>query len=347
MERDPWREREPEQGGAIESAPPHSSGSPGKQTLTAHLGGGGPSVDSVASAMLSRLGLGPVQRKQAERESTAPADDGPAPDDRLFLVAHEPAPGEITPIQMRARVDDAPGAAQAQPASDGAGQRMPEAVQAKMERSFGVDFSAVRVHEGPQASSIGAAAYTQGTDIHFAEGEYSPHSHSGQALLGHELAHVVQQSQGRVQAPIQAKGGAGVNTDPGLEAEADRQGGRAADGMPSGDGAAGPGAALQTLVAAYNAHVHIHGGGAGAPTSPPIGGISSEDPALSEVAMLLGTHIHIAGGPGPTSPPVPPCSTSSDDPAVRAFVNVINMHTHVSVGSGPTTPPIPPHDAGT
>jgi hypothetical protein len=242
MDRDQWREHGSDEGSFDSGGAAHDA-SPGKQTLTSRLGGAGRSADSVASAMLNRLGLGPVQRKQAEREATAPADDGPAPDDRLFLVAHEPDPGEITPIQMQAMVDHTAatwaGAAQAQPASDGAGQRMPEAVQAKMERSFGVDFSSVRVHEGPQASSIGAAAYTQGTNIHFAEGEYSPHSHSGQELLGHELAHVVQQSQGRVQAPVQGKGGVGVNADPGLEAEADAQGARAASGEAAGGGAAG------------------------------------------------------------------------------------------------------------
>src|SRR6185295_5074427 len=35
-------------------------------------------------------------------------------------------------------------------ASTGSGQLMPEAVQRKMERAFGADFSAVRIHEGAQ-----------------------------------------------------------------------------------------------------------------------------------------------------------------------------------------------------
>lgn len=111
--------------------------------------------------------------------------------------------------------------------SDGGGKAMPVAVQAKMEGAFGMDFSAVRIHEGPRSQALGARAFTQGTDIHFAPGEYQPESQSGQQLLGHELTHVVQQSQGRVKATRQANGGA-VNDDAGLEAEADVMGDRAA-----------------------------------------------------------------------------------------------------------------------
>ena len=45
---------------------------------------------------------------------------------------------------------------------------------------------------------IGAQAYTTGSDIHFAPGQYDPHSPAGQEVLGHELWHVVQQKEGRV-----------------------------------------------------------------------------------------------------------------------------------------------------
>jgi hypothetical protein len=111
----------------------------------------------------------------------------------------------------------------------GGGQPMPGAVQAKMEDSFGADFSAVRIHTGDQAQALGARAFTQGTSIHFAAGEYDPGSQRGQELLGHELAHVVQQSQGRVQSTGQAKGMA-LNDDSSLEREADEMGARAARG---------------------------------------------------------------------------------------------------------------------
>jgi len=107
--------------------------------------------------------------------------------------------------------------------TDGSGVAMPEEVRAKMERAFAVDFSAVRIHEGPRAEALGALAYTQGAEIHFAAGQYEPGSPRGQELLGHELAHVVQQTAGRVGATKQVMGVA-LNDDETLEAEADRLG---------------------------------------------------------------------------------------------------------------------------
>lgn len=69
-----------------------------------------------------------------------------------------------------------------------------------MERHFGHDFSAVRVHaEGTAADSaraLGALAYTVGSDVVFAPGEYQPRKAAGVQLLAHELTHVVQQSRG-------------------------------------------------------------------------------------------------------------------------------------------------------
>jgi hypothetical protein len=112
---------------------------------------------------------------------------------------------------------------------------LPAPVQAKMEHAFGQDFSGVRVHEGSEAASMGALAFTRGTDIHFAPGQYDPGSQRGQELIGHELAHVVQQSEGRVSATTQAKGVA-VNDEPALAAEADQRGARAARGEKVRDG---------------------------------------------------------------------------------------------------------------
>ncbi len=109
---------------------------------------------------------------------------------------------------------------------------MPDEVRSSMESSFGQDFSSVRVHRNSaQAKSIGALAYTKGNDVHFAPGQYNPGSQSGRKLIGHELAHVVQQRQGRVR-PTGSVGGMALNDSPRLEAEADRQGDRAAQHKP-------------------------------------------------------------------------------------------------------------------
>lgn len=104
---------------------------------------------------------------------------------------------------------------------------MPEPVRAKMEQTFGTDFSDVRVHTGNQAEQVGALAYAQGNDIHFAPGQYNPETSKGQELLGHELAHIVQQKQGRVR-PTTEVNGVAVNDDPSLEREADQWGIKAA-----------------------------------------------------------------------------------------------------------------------
>jgi hypothetical protein len=106
------------------------------------------------------------------------------------------------------------------------GLPIPDQVRAKMETAFGADFSEVRVHVGQEAASLGAIAYTWGTNIHFAPGQYNPNTIQGQKLLGHELWHVVQQRSGRVSNPF--GGGVAVVQDHALEAEADRMGVKAA-----------------------------------------------------------------------------------------------------------------------
>ncbi len=106
------------------------------------------------------------------------------------------------------------------------GLPLPDDVRAKMESAFSTDFSDVRVHIGREASALGAIAYTWGSNIHFAPGQYNPYTLQGQKLLGHELWHVVQQKSGRVNNPF--GGGVAVVQDHALEAEADRMGIKAA-----------------------------------------------------------------------------------------------------------------------
>ncbi|MEX0761921.1 MAG: DUF4157 domain-containing protein [Dehalococcoidia bacterium] len=112
----------------------------------------------------------------------------------------------------------------------GGGSPLPSGTREEMESAFGSDFSSVRVHEGSAADAVGAVAYTQGTDIHFAPGRYNADSTDGQRLLAHELTHVVQQKAGKVASPQGY--GAPVNADPGLEKEADLLGVAAVNGEP-------------------------------------------------------------------------------------------------------------------
>ncbi len=67
-----------------------------------------------------------------------------------------------------------------------------------MGQRFGHDFSRVRVHTDAKADesarAVHAHAYTVGSDVVFAGGQYAPQTPAGQRLLAHELTHVIQQS---------------------------------------------------------------------------------------------------------------------------------------------------------
>jgi len=106
------------------------------------------------------------------------------------------------------------------------GDPLPAAVRQKMESCFGTSFGDVRVHVGRHVAAIGATAFTTGSHLHFAPGQYNPATHSGQRLIAHELAHVVQQRTGRVRNPLGSRDV--VVQDPLLEAEAERFANRAA-----------------------------------------------------------------------------------------------------------------------
>lgn len=96
--------------------------------------------------------------------------------------------------------------------------------------ALGHDFSNVGMHEDGQADALGTRAFARGDDVHFARGAYQPDTQDGAALIGHELAHVAQQREGRV--PVQGqRGGVAVNVDPALEAEADARGAEVAQGF--------------------------------------------------------------------------------------------------------------------
>ncbi len=109
-------------------------------------------------------------------------------------------------------------------------EKMPADVQSKMEGSFGTDFSGVNIHRNDEsATQLKAQAYAQGNNLHFAPGKYTPESTRGQELLGHELAHVVQQREGKVKPTKQGKG-MPVNDSVSLEHEADVKGKKASEG---------------------------------------------------------------------------------------------------------------------
>lgn len=105
---------------------------------------------------------------------------------RIFAKAQPGGVREGNPAAIQARLNSAPSA---RPLESG--------IRTRMESAFGHSFSQVRVHADSSAaqlsSSLNARAFTVGGDVAFAAGEYRPGTLIGDALIAHELAHVVQQ----------------------------------------------------------------------------------------------------------------------------------------------------------
>lgn len=86
-------------------------------------------------------------------------------------------------------------------ARSGAGELLNARLRGEFAPWFGNRLGDVRIHRdaeaGELARSIAARAFTTGRDIYFAPGEYRANSEDGRRVVAHELAHVVQQSQGQ------------------------------------------------------------------------------------------------------------------------------------------------------
>lgn len=104
----------------------------------------------------------------------------------------------------------------------GSGHPLEGGVRQRMQSAFGADFSGVRVHSdfaAQEASDrLNARAFTIGNDIAFGPSEYQPGTPVGDALIAHELAHVVQQQTSDVPGAPMTKGDSQSGA---LEEEAD------------------------------------------------------------------------------------------------------------------------------
>jgi hypothetical protein len=126
----------------------------------------------------------------------------------MFFKARPGGPRALDPVSVRSRL--------------GEGRAMPGDVRSRMESAFGVGFGRVRLHTdsdaGRVADGLNARAFTVGEHVAFSAGEYRPDSLVGQALLAHELAHVVQQGGGE---SLQRNARAGGEATSVLEEDAD------------------------------------------------------------------------------------------------------------------------------
>lgn len=93
---------------------------------------------------------------------------------------------------------------------------IPDKLKNGMEHLTGMPLDHVKVHyNSPEPAAVQAHAFAQGSDIHLGPGQENH--------LPHELGHVVQQAQGRVQ-PTTSVNGLAINDNPSLESEASQMG---------------------------------------------------------------------------------------------------------------------------
>lgn len=131
----------------------------------------------------------------AEQVMRMPADDKSAPE--ISRLAESPSLRGNCPSCATADGDLRSVVARG---IGGGGQSLDDGTRTFMESRFGRDFGHVRVHTANSAAesarSINARAYTVGSDIVFANGQYAPSTNQGRRLIAHELTHVSQQGSG-------------------------------------------------------------------------------------------------------------------------------------------------------
>jgi hypothetical protein len=149
------------------------------------------------------------------------AAGGGAPAEEAGPAAGEESGSTSGGVSFKAREGGPrdPGSPQAIHARLGQGQGIDGGVRARMESAFGMSFSRVRVHTDGSAAELAtefnARAFTLDNHIAFGSGEYRPGTLVGDALLAHELAHVVQQGLSDPSSP-------GSSLYEALEGDADR-----------------------------------------------------------------------------------------------------------------------------
>jgi hypothetical protein len=119
----------------------------------------------------------------------------------------------------------------------GPGQPMPGALRARMESAFATGFGGVRLHVdevgGQLSNDLNARAFTVGEHVAFSPGEFRPGTVVGDALIAHELAHVLQQGRAEASHPMSHASDYGERR---FEHDADASAGRAVG--PFGDASA-------------------------------------------------------------------------------------------------------------
>jgi hypothetical protein len=227
-------------------------------------------------------------------------------------------------------------------------------------RVFNTSFTDVRLHadsaSAQTAARIGARAFTIERDVYFGGGQYRPADPAGIELIGHELAHVVQQKSGLARTDLESGGER-------YEQEADRAGAAFAANRPVRIEASG---GNERGIVQRSASPGGDAGRVGTPDSPHGLPFLGEANTMAELVQLMGELAAAEGAtlgivdesfamaPGQTAPVAPlAMSWSLDRPAPsgkpiqRAVVagcnvpgappNVIGMLAHQQIQSGCAT----------
>jgi hypothetical protein len=117
------------------------------------------------------------------------------------------------------------------------GEKLPEDVRARFESAMGHDLGHVRIHRDGVASSqseaLNAYAFTIGSHIWFRSGGYDPETVRGKQLLAHELTHVQQHDEGRINPHVSSEGMSVSSPSDPLEVEAYAAESRIANSLPT------------------------------------------------------------------------------------------------------------------
>lgn len=140
-------------------------------------------ADRVADALTATPAAGPI------RCAACAGGDSPCPACSASTghLRRRAKPQAATPAGPTPAAD----AVLARPAA-----QLPDGLRQRFERRLGADLSSVRLHTGPDATraadSLDAHAFALGPHIVVGERQYQPHTPSGEHLLAHEVAHVLQ-----------------------------------------------------------------------------------------------------------------------------------------------------------
>ncbi|MER5863219.1 DUF4157 domain-containing protein [Kitasatospora sp. NPDC002040] len=193
---------------------------------------------------------------------------------------------------------------------------MTAGVRRGFEELFGVGFAEVRVHQGGLRAA-GPVACAHGADLAFAPGAYDPTTAAGREVIGHELAHVLQQRYGRVRPA-----GQDPVADAELEAEAVRAGRRIARGLAVRIHGAPRRAGARAYAPAVTQFYTVHAAGLGAPFVVVGGGahnapVNPQDSFIGQVKAGGGASFMTAGA----APVVRLASTNPAGVTLRVSAN--------------------------